>query len=176
MTEAPPLERAETLALRWPEGQAPPAKPTLDPEYRLRTMVDARPFRRVQATIGFHVAEDAWRSLRTNLVEDAMVFATRAEVPVGVAAAERRGDWVELGWVAVSPADRGRGLGLAVCAALTRQLLKSGETKVFLSTQDHRLAALKIYLSLGFHPVVRGKGERWRAVHEQLGLQPIKAL
>ena len=57
-----------------------------------------------------------------------------------------------------------------VCSALIRQQLASGEQRIFGSTQDERLAALRIYLEIGFHPVHReDKVERWRAICDHLG-------
>lgn len=164
-----PLERTETLAMAWP-SQAPPPDATVPPGYTVQTGVDCLAFRRVQRSIGFDVTDGAWSTLSENLVRDSMVFAWGSGSPVAVAAAEHRADrWVEIGWVAVSPAHRARGLGLAVCGALTRSLLEAGDRRLFGSTQDSRLAALKIYFTLGFHPVFRaGKGARWRDVCERL--------
>jgi len=165
-----PTEREETLAMAWPPGaDAPDASPVAG--YSLRVGADRAAFESVQAGIGFDVTDAAWTGLSERLVDTAMVLAFGSDEPVAAAAAERRaGGWVELGWVAVSPAHRGRGLGLAVCARLTRRLLETGETALFGSTQDHRLAALRIYFALGFHPVHRdAKRDRWRAVCERIG-------
>ncbi|MFT4729569.1 MAG: GNAT superfamily N-acetyltransferase [Granulosicoccus sp.] len=63
--------------------------------------------------------------------------------------------WVELAWVAVAPAYRGRGIGKMVCGAVVTQLLTLGNSKIFGSTQDERLSAIKIYLDIGFHPFYR---------------------
>ena len=87
-----------------------------------------------------------------------MVFAETNEThePVAVAAAEWvASGWMELGWVAVAPAHRGQGLGLAVCSSLIARLTLADESRLWGSTQDHRLAALRIYFTLGFHPVFR---------------------
>lgn len=46
-----------------------------------------------------------------------VVFGAPLAAACGLA---RPGGWVELAWVAVVPAARGRGLGAAVCGALTR--------------------------------------------------------
>lgn len=72
----------------------------------------------------------------------------------------------ELAWVAVDSDHRGRGLGFAVSAAATKRLLDAGYSDVYLKTDDHRLAALKLYLRLGYIPFVYAPGmdERWRVV------------
>ncbi|HNS49089.1 MAG TPA: GNAT family N-acetyltransferase [bacterium] len=84
----------------------------------------------------------------------------------------------ELGWVAVDPGHTGRGLGRLVCAAALRRFLKSGYRNLQLYTDDFRLPAVKIYLGLGFVPLLDGPGleERWRAVCGQLGLDPDRVL
>ncbi len=170
-TDIPP-ERAETLAMIWP-SQAPLPEPARLPRgVGLRLGVDHAAFVAVQDTISFSVTASAWAGLLERLAAGAMIFAEITETgePIAVAAAEHRdGGWVEPGWVAVAPAHRGLGLGLAVCTALTRHLLTSGHRHLVGSTQDHRLAALRIYFTLGFRPAYRPeKAERWRTVCRQL--------
>jgi len=166
----PPTERDDTLAMYWPEGGRLPPDLALAPTYAFRTGVDYTPFETVQKAIGFEMTRAAWDTLLARLVQGGMVFIETCETrtPVAVAAAECREDgWVEIGWVAVVPEHRGRGLGLAACAALTRVLMAAGEKRIFGSTQDHRIAALRIYFTLGFHPVHRTeKVQRWRTVCE----------
>jgi hypothetical protein len=51
------------------------------------------------------------------------------------------------------------------------RLVDAGETRLFGSTQDDRLAALAIYFSLGYVPVFRPeKLDRWRRVCNALGV------
>lgn len=168
-----PTERAETLALRWPvDGQRPGLLPLKD-RYSINTGVDSNQFRQVQGAIGFEVNDAVWAELTESLADNAMTLAVDAmtESAVAAALAEQRGPWLELGWVAVAPRHRGNGLGYAVCCALVTHLLAEGQTRLFGSTQDHRLAALSIYFALGFHPVLRPeKMERWRVVCGQLGV------
>ena len=72
----------------------------------------------------------------------------------------------ELGWVAGDPEHKGRGLGQAVSAAVTRLALSMGYRRIFLYTEDFRLPAIKIYLRLGYRPLpfADGMEERWREV------------
>jgi mycothiol synthase len=76
----------------------------------------------------------------------------------------------EVGWVAGDPAHSGRGLGRAVCAAVIRRYAEAGYERVYLATDDARLPALRIYLQLGFEPLMYAPGmeERWRAVRRKL--------
>ena len=77
----------------------------------------------------------------------------------------------ELGWVAGDPAHKGSGLGLAVCAAATARFLGAGYRRIYLQTDDWRLAAIKVYLKMGFVPLLHAPdmAGRWRALCEKLG-------
>jgi mycothiol synthase len=76
----------------------------------------------------------------------------------------------ELGWVAVDPAHRGRGLAVVVCLAVMRHAANVGHSSIFLLTDDWRLPAIWTYLKLGFEPWMTHPSHpgRWRAVHAQL--------
>ena len=78
----------------------------------------------------------------------------------------------ELGWVAADPAHRGKGLGLAVCAAATARLIRAGYKNIYLRTDDLRVPAIKTYLKLGYEPLLCAEGmvARWQRLYEQLGL------
>ncbi len=58
----------------------------------------------------------------------------------------------EIGWVAASPGHSGKGLGKAVSVAALRRLTEAGYKRVFLKTDDFRLAAIKTYLNIGVIP------------------------
>lgn len=75
-----------------------------------------------------------------------------------------------LGWLAASPDHSGRGLGRAVSAAVTQRLVDAGYQRIYLETHDHRLPALKIYLALGWQPVLYHPEmvARWRRICEKL--------
>jgi mycothiol synthase len=76
----------------------------------------------------------------------------------------------ELCWLAVDPDYRGRGLGRIGCAATTRHLIEAGYRRIYLTTDDHRLAAIRIYLALGYAPFLFEKSmqARWQRVYQQL--------
>ena len=166
----PLRERPETVAVVWPPDGTPPASMKVAP-YGTRFTTNRAWFDRVQAASGWNVTDQQWSQLSTELVPESMVFVERGGEPVAVACAlEREDDWRELAWVAVASEHRGRRLGTMVCAALIRRLLAAGHDRVFGSTQGERLAALRIYLEIGFHPVHReGKVDRWRAICDELG-------
>jgi mycothiol synthase len=76
----------------------------------------------------------------------------------------------ELGWVAVSPAQRGRGLGYLVCLAVLRRAAATHQSGVFLRTDDHRYPAIATYLKLGFEPWLRDASAAARWARVRLGL------
>jgi mycothiol synthase len=75
-----------------------------------------------------------------------------------------------LGWVMARPEHSGRGLGTAVCAAVTARLLDAGYRRLYLKTDDSRLPALKTYLKLGWVPFLFAPDmeERWSRVCRKL--------
>jgi mycothiol synthase len=77
----------------------------------------------------------------------------------------------ELGWVAGHPGHARRGLGRAVCAAVVRRYSEINYERIYLKTDDWRLAALKVYLGLGFEPLLYlpEMAARWEAVCRALG-------
>lgn len=72
----------------------------------------------------------------------------------------------ELGWVVVDPAHRGHGLGEIACLAALDYARRRQIRSVFLRTEESRIAAIRIYLRLGFVPEMRDgtHPERWNAL------------
>jgi mycothiol synthase len=78
----------------------------------------------------------------------------------------------QLGWLAADRDYAGRGLGYTATAAVTRRLISAGYRRIYLTTDDFRLAAIKIYLKMGWVPLLyqEDMAGRWKAVCEKLGL------
>ena len=77
------------------------------------------------------------------------------------------------GWlrmVGVCKASRGVGAGKKITLAALCDLYKRGYKTALLSTDDRRLAAISLYLSLGFEPVYMHESHevRWKAVRSEL--------
>lgn len=73
------------------------------------------------------------------------------------------------GWfrmVGTDPEARGLGAGKLVCLAALHSLAERGYKSVVLSTDDERIPAISMYLSLGFEPMyIHEKDEeRWESV------------
>ena len=111
---------------------------------------------------------------RAPLPPEGIFFATRGDRPVGTACVFLQpgegGDVPELGWVAVHPAHRGRGLGLEVCLAALGFVRGLGRRYAYLGTEDFRLPAIRTYLRLGFEPemVDPSHPARWEALRRAL--------
>ena len=122
--------------------------------------------------------EDADRRAGSAVVEYegiivASTFASRtstgATSPVTGKAGDPRQEGV-LDYVATHPDHQGRGLGRATCTAVSRYLVDQGCETVSLWTDDWRLPAIHLYLSLGYRPVMN-RGDmpgRWDAVMAEL--------
>lgn len=75
-----------------------------------------------------------------------------------------------LHWVASDPEARGRGIGRAVVLAVLHRFAADGCTASVLETEDHRLAAIKLYLRLGYVPQYPDDDhlQRWSAIFRRL--------
>ena len=169
------------LQMVWPEKllDSPP-EPRLPEGYRMRQYrpEDEQGYVELMASAGFQ----GWGTERLQRMRDRVIpggffvvehltsgriVATAMAVHDANALHPEGG---ELGWVAADPQHSGKGLGKAVCAAVTARFIAAGYREIFLRTDDFRLPALKIYLKLGYQPFPYAEGmeERWRAVHTKL--------
>lgn len=74
-------------------------------------------------------------------------------------------------WLAVDPAHQGKGLGNICAKSATAHLIKLGYKNIWVTTDVERIAALKIFLSIGFEPVIINESrERWKIVYNQLNI------
>jgi mycothiol synthase len=75
-----------------------------------------------------------------------------------------------LDWVVSDPDCRGLGLGRAVCSGVMRFFVEHGYDSIILLTDDWRLPAISLYLSLGFDPVTEREDmpTRWQAIMAEL--------
>ncbi len=69
------------------------------------------------------------------------------------------------------PEYRGYGLGRLVCSEVVRYLVDSGYSRVILFTDDWRLPAISLYLSMGFQPQMTREDMpgRWETIKRNLG-------
>jgi len=109
---------------------------------------------------------------------DGLFLAFLGDEPAGTSCAWRKSpDETAQGilhMLAVREAHRNRGLGTFLTFKVLEYLRERGFKSCFLTTDDDRLAAIKVYLNLGFEPVYTHENHppRWRAVFRRLGLDP----
>ena len=77
----------------------------------------------------------------------------------------------DVGWLACDPGHRGRGLGHSLTAYITNRFIDAGYSKIQLHTEYYRLPAIKIYLKIGYLPVLYSPEvySIWQEVCEQIG-------
>ncbi len=77
----------------------------------------------------------------------------------------------QLSWLVTDPAHTCKGLGMIVAASVTNRLAANGFRRPYLGTEDFRIAAVSIYLTLGWRPFIYRDDmhARWRAIFARLG-------
>ncbi|MCX5904112.1 MAG: GNAT family N-acetyltransferase, partial [Proteobacteria bacterium] len=65
---------------------------------------------------------------------------------------------------------QGRGLGRVITLLVLKRLRKRGFKEVMVATEDFRIAALSLYLALGFKPLYRHRSDekRWKRVMQKM--------
>jgi mycothiol synthase len=107
---------------------------------------------------------------------DGLFFATSTDEPVATACAwrdtpeEERIGLVHM--VCCLPEHRGKNLGEAITLAVLHHFRENGFQSAELCTDDWRLAAIKLYLRLGFVPMLveHDHPQRWELIAEQLDI------
>ncbi len=133
----------------------------------------------LQATMGPSWTARRWREeIAADPAFDpfGLFFAVRDSKIIGSAWARNLGEadrphdgYVQL--VAVSASHRGHKLGYSLTVRALQHLRAGGHDHALLDTEDHRLAAIELYLRLGFKPLathVTHPG-RWSSVMQHLG-------
>jgi mycothiol synthase len=83
----------------------------------------------------------------------------------------RHPDAGQMGWLVADPSHAGKGLGTIVAASATNRLAAEGYPRPCLGTEDFRVAAILIYLRLGWKPYLYREDlvPRWQSIFAQLG-------
>jgi len=78
----------------------------------------------------------------------------------------------EFGWLGVAPEFRGKRLAQVVCQAVQDRFRREGFKKIYLRTDDYRLAAIKTYLALNWQPLTDSQDmiDRWKTIRKKLNL------
>jgi len=121
-----------------------------------------------------------WLELRRedpNVRDEDVFFVRYGDHLVGTGTAWKRAseppDTGYVHMIGVDGAHRGKRLGFLVTVAVLNRLAERGYKRALLNTDDHRLAALKLYLQMGFAPVIENEElrVRWSKVGHELRMK-----
>jgi len=177
LEDKPPYKQ---LRLVWPPDREPP-EVHVPTGYALRCYRDddLPSYRRLLQAVDFGSAEEGWLHTMLDRMLPEGFFVIEHLASHEIVATAMATHWpldehpygAELGWVASHPEHKGKRLGQAVSAAATRRMLQAGFRNIYIRTDDWRLAALKVYLEMGYRPFpfAAGMAARWEKVYETLG-------
>lgn len=156
----------EQVQMIWPKGKpAPDLQHSLPPDMLLRAYRPGWDEEKLRSWL-YRILPGGWLML---------VDQHSGEI-IGTCMATHDHTWQqpfcgEVGWRAVHPARQGDGLGAVVAAAVVERFLQAGYACIHLYTEVWRLAALKMYLKLGFIPYLDPpeSSARWVEICTQAG-------
>lgn len=127
----------------------------------------------VERAFGSHFSYEATIRGSEGYRPDGVLFIAKEGKDIATCTAAEKAWFPGEGWfrmVGTDPDARGCGAGRLVCLAALHSLAARGFHSAVLSTDDFRLPAISLYLSLGFKPLplFEDHGERWRLVTEAL--------
>ncbi len=167
------------LLMRLPSLEKIPAVPELPAGYTLRDYRD-EDLNSLAAALQLAFDDVEWNPelVRERLIDAPDVKKTYVvEFDAGVAATASARLMPEeypgsgyLHWVGVHPDHRGKHLGRAVSLAVLHEFVALGCRDAVLETDDHRLAAIKVYKALGFEEVHKHHSHalRWSMIADLL--------
>jgi mycothiol synthase len=167
------------LLMRRPDLENLPAVPELPEGYTLRLYQEAD-LASLAALMATAFEDPLWtpehvRETLTDSEEVKAVYVVAYEGQIVATASARLLPDVFPGsgylhWLAVSPAHRGKQLGFILTLTILQMFARLGCKDAVLETQDERLAAIKLYQSVGFVPVHvhATHPERWSKIFEML--------
>jgi GNAT superfamily N-acetyltransferase len=73
-------------------------------------------------------------------------------------------------WVAIVPSMQGRGLSKPLITTVMNRFVALGHDRAYLTTEDRRIAAVRLYLSFGFLPDIADDQERsaWETIRRSV--------
>ncbi len=157
-----------------------PAIPGLPDGYAIRSLL-AGDEQALADMLAAAFPEHAWdlAAVQKDLLGPADVEKTYVAVHhgmvVGTATARYVPDWYPhsqyVHWVGVHPHHRGKDLGKWLTVRVMEHGREAGRRDAVLETDDFRIPAIKVYLSLSFVPECRSEGDaaRWAMVADALG-------
>ena len=153
---------------------------TIAEGFRLRSIADSEleEYNALRVAVGFPAWDsEALRNFRIKVLPDSLFLIEHsADGRFAASAAAQKTNMAifpgagVLGWVMAHPDFRGRRLGCSVCIAAMHRLYDAGYRSFALLTDDFRLAAVKLYLDLGWKPwlYLDDMEARWRELAVKL--------
>ncbi|GAB4456712.1 MAG: hypothetical protein OHK0029_15170 [Armatimonadaceae bacterium] len=183
-TQEAPAEAPPQLVLRRPDLRDLPDPQSLLPEgYHLRTRQESD-LPRLTALMVRAYPEIEWNEQKVAdaLIGDQSVKKTFIIEQNGTLIATASARWQPerypgegyVHWVASDPEHRGKRLGYIATLAVLHEFAAWDATSAVLHTDDFRVPAIKVYLNLGFVPVLNHPSfpERWQKLTTVLGEIP----
>jgi mycothiol synthase len=174
--------RPPCLYLLWPRLKRDAPDTCVPNGYTLRTYCesDEQGLLNLQGSDGEPLTREQWHQYRDMVLPNGLflVEGVRSSEFVATAGAVHNPNpgrhyfpsGGELGYLIVDRDHRSRGLGRAVCAAVIGRFLSAGYENIRVCVQEHRLAAIRLYLRLGFEPFLHSAEveHRWQRVCESI--------
>lgn len=170
------------LKMNWPaERLSRPPDVLIPAGYELRTAEpnDEQPFLQLMRRCGWDFGPDKLEYCCSRMLPDGWFLIVHSASGDLAASAMSLHNYSghspysgTLGWVGCDPIHRGRKLGSAVAAAVTRRLIEGGYRDIELYTEHHREAAIISYFRLGYIPYLYGDAvtQLWREVCRRIEL------
>ncbi len=117
-----------------------------------------------------------WHGDHLSKLKDRMFFLLDSEMnAIGTATAwfideYKRKLYGRVGWVAIIPRMRGRGLSAPMTTVLCNRLRDLGHERAYLTTSTVRFPAVRLYWGVGFRPEYSQPGDRivWRELERRI--------
>ena len=182
--DLPIVDNEPAMYMLWRHGPSAASIPSIPAAYRLSVIV-SEDIDKVRPVIEMDgpLSDAGWRQFCDAVVPDGM-FVVQERVSsawVGTVSAVHNPAATrfyfpgggELGYLAVSPEHRRRGLGAALIAAAVSRLCQAGYRHIFLGVQSWLLPAIQAYLRAGFQPFIHAPEltPRWEKVFAAMGME-----
>ena len=127
----------------------------------------------IEKTFGTHYSFDEFIKNGGDYAPEHVLYLAKDGVDIATATAVEKETFPGEGWfrmIGTIPESRGMGAGRLICLAALHALAARGYKTAVLSTDDERIPAIKLYLSLGFEPIYTHEShkERWEKVFENI--------
>lgn len=123
----------------------------------------------IEKAFGTHYSFEQFIRNGGDYAPEYVLYLNKDGVDIATATAVEKETFPGEGWfrmIGTIPEARGVGAGRLICLAALHSLAVRGYKSAVLSTDDERIPAIKLYLSLGFEPMYTHEShkERWERV------------